>query len=78
MQRQAIKQMLAAWEEQHPGRSESIFSALRAVEPAHLADPRLFDFAGLRAQLPVAETSGAEQPDWDALAERELFHGQPA
>jgi tRNA 2-thiocytidine biosynthesis protein TtcA len=79
MQRQAIKQMLAAWEEQHPGRSESIFSALRAVEPAHLADARLFDFAGLRAQRPPA---GAEAvgsaPDWDALADRELFHGQPA
>jgi tRNA 2-thiocytidine biosynthesis protein TtcA len=78
MQRQAIKQMLAAWEEQYPGRSESIFSALRAVEPAHLADTRLFDFAGLRAQLPSAASAAAAEPDWDALAERELFHGQPA
>lgn len=79
MQRQAIKQMLAAWEAQYPGRSESIFSALRAVEPAHLADTRLFDFAGLRAQLPpAAPESGADEPDWDAVAERELFHGQPA
>jgi len=76
LQRQAIKQMLAAWEVQHPGRSESIFSALRAVEPAHLADARLFDFAGLRAQLPPA--AAGDTPDWDALAERELFHGQPA
>lgn len=79
MQRQAIKQMLAAWEEQHPGRSESIFSALRAVEPAHLADARLFDFAGLRAQLPPAAAEAAgSTPDRDALADRELFHGQPA
>jgi tRNA 2-thiocytidine biosynthesis protein TtcA len=79
LQRQAIKQMLAGWEEQHPGRSESIFSALRAVEPAHLADPRLFDFAGLRAELPPRPlAAGAEEPDWDALADRELFHGQPA
>jgi tRNA 2-thiocytidine biosynthesis protein TtcA len=39
--------MLAAWEREHPGRTESIFSALRNVEPEHLADPRRFDFAGL-------------------------------
>jgi tRNA 2-thiocytidine biosynthesis protein TtcA len=47
LQRQAIKQMLADWERQQPGRTESIFSALRNVEPAQLADGRLFDFAGL-------------------------------
>ncbi len=46
-QRQAIKQMLADWERAHPGRTESIFSALRHVEPATLADPALFDFAAL-------------------------------
>jgi len=27
-------------ERQYPGRTESIFSALRNVESAHLADPR--------------------------------------
>ena len=47
LQRVAVKQMLAAWEREHPGRTESIFSALRNVEPEHLADPRRFDFAGL-------------------------------
>jgi tRNA 2-thiocytidine biosynthesis protein TtcA len=47
LQRAAIKRMLAAWELEHPGRTESIFSALRSVEPAHLADVTLFDFAGL-------------------------------
>jgi tRNA 2-thiocytidine biosynthesis protein TtcA len=50
MQRQAVKQMLAEWERQHPGRTESIFSGLRSVEPAHLADPSLFDFKSLRAE----------------------------
>ena len=49
LQRQAIKQMLAAWEREHPGRIQSILSALRHVEPATLADTRQFDFAGLRA-----------------------------
>jgi tRNA 2-thiocytidine biosynthesis protein TtcA len=47
LQRVAIKQMLAAWERTHPGRTESIFSALRHVELEHLADPRHFDFAAL-------------------------------
>jgi tRNA 2-thiocytidine biosynthesis protein TtcA len=50
LQRQAIKRMLAAWEQEHPGRTESILSALRNVEPAHLADPALFDFSGLRTE----------------------------
>jgi tRNA(Ile)-lysidine synthase TilS/MesJ len=44
LQRRAVKQMLAAWEREFPGRTESIFSALRHLEPAHLADPRHFEF----------------------------------
>ena len=47
LQRRTIKRMLAAWELEHPGRSESIFSALCNVETAHLADRKLFDFAAL-------------------------------
>ena len=50
MQRVAIKKMLAGWENEHPGRTESIFSALRHVEIEHLADPRHFDFAALDQQ----------------------------
>src|SRR6187431_3041634 len=48
-QRKEVKRMLAEWERQYPGRTESIFSALRNVENAHLADPRTFDFPGLDA-----------------------------
>jgi len=48
LQRNAIKAMLASWEREHPGRTQSIFTALRNVQPATLADPRQFDFAGLR------------------------------
>jgi len=47
LQRVAVKRMLAAWEREFPGRTESIASALRNVEPEHLGDPRRFDFAGL-------------------------------
>jgi tRNA 2-thiocytidine biosynthesis protein TtcA len=49
LQRNAVKVMLAAWEREHPGRVETIFSALRQVEPGTLADSALFDFAGLSA-----------------------------
>ncbi len=49
MQRVAVKNMLAAWEREYPGRNASIFAALQNVMPAHLADPRQFDFAQLRA-----------------------------
>ena len=49
-QRRQIKQMLQAWEREYPGRTESIFSALCSVEPSHLADPSLFDFAALGAK----------------------------
>ena len=52
LQRAKIKRMLRAWELEHPGRTESIFSALRNVEPAQLADTRLFDFATLRSGTP--------------------------
>jgi tRNA 2-thiocytidine biosynthesis protein TtcA len=57
MQRRTVKQMLAAWEREFPGRTETIFTALKNVEPAHLADPRRFDFAGLEARrvLPMSE-----------------------
>src|ERR1700761_2497441 len=50
MQRVAIKKMLADWEQQFPGRTETIFSALRHVELDHLADTRRFDFVGLDAR----------------------------
>jgi tRNA 2-thiocytidine biosynthesis protein TtcA len=49
LQRAQIKRMLAEWEQQQPGRTESIFSALRNVELATLADAGVFDFASLRA-----------------------------
>lgn len=65
MQRVAIKKMLADWERDFPGRTETIFSALRNVELEHLADPRRFDFAGLDAQR-VPEMTAAEEAALEA------------
>jgi tRNA 2-thiocytidine biosynthesis protein TtcA len=60
LQRHAIKRMLSAWEHEHPGRIESILSALRHVEPATLADTRLVDFAQLRSLVPAEVAAAAE------------------
>jgi tRNA 2-thiocytidine biosynthesis protein TtcA len=58
MQRVAVKKMLAAWEREFPGRTETIFSALRNIEPATLGDSRQFDFKGLDARrVPVMDES---------------------
>ena len=56
LQRQQIKQMLAGWEQQHPGRTNLIFGALQNVAPSQLADTELFDFASLRRVLREADS----------------------
>jgi tRNA 2-thiocytidine biosynthesis protein TtcA len=60
MQRVAIKKMLADWERLFPGRTETIFSALRNVELESLADTRKFDFRGLEARRVPMMTEGDE------------------
>jgi len=50
LQRRQMKQMLADWERDHPGRVENVFRALTRVVPSHLADSALFDFRSLRAE----------------------------
>ncbi|HTT06537.1 MAG TPA: tRNA 2-thiocytidine(32) synthetase TtcA [Steroidobacteraceae bacterium] len=62
LQRNAIKAMLAAWEREQPGRIESIFSALRHVEPATLADTGLFNFAALQQARGPAAAGGSPAP----------------
>jgi tRNA 2-thiocytidine biosynthesis protein TtcA len=47
LERVAVKRMLREWEAKYPGRIESIFSGICNASASHLADPALFDFAGL-------------------------------
>ena len=47
LERVKIKQMLKAWQEQNPGRIESIFSSLQNIAPSQLADRKLYDFKSL-------------------------------
>lgn len=49
MQRQNIKQMLQEWDRQHPGRLETIFSAICNVSLSHLGDVSQYPFRELRA-----------------------------
>ena len=58
LQRVAIKQMLADWEKEHPGRLEAIGSALRNVVSSHLADPQAFDFAHLAPERHEQDSRG--------------------
>jgi tRNA 2-thiocytidine biosynthesis protein TtcA len=75
LQRNAIKQMLAAWEREHPGRVQSIFSALQHVEPGTLADPGQFDFAALAALAPAL--AAAAQFNSDAEDDESLAQPTP-
>ncbi len=57
LQRNAMKDMLADIERRMPGRKDTMLRALAHVNPSHLLDPKLFDFAGLMAadSAPQAE-----------------------
>ena len=58
LQRKQVTLMLREWERRFPGRLESIFNAMRKVEPTHLLDRTLQDFAAVRA-------TGRPEPDGD-------------
>lgn len=52
LQRQSVKTMLRTWEQQFPGRIESLTRAVGNVAPSHLMDPRLYDFSSLSERKP--------------------------
>lgn len=55
LQRQAIKELLNGWQQQFPGRIESMFTATQNIVPSHLLDHELFNFKGLNKQSPLPE-----------------------
>lgn len=61
-QRKQVKAMLENWERVHPGRVESIFTAMKNVVPSHLADASLFPFKSLSQGDPVDEGDLAFDP----------------
>ncbi len=66
LQRTVVKNMLRDWELKFPGRIEAIFSSIRNVSGSHLADPALFDFAGLDGRRIIEPMTDADE---DELAE---------
>ncbi|MDR2450323.1 MAG: tRNA 2-thiocytidine(32) synthetase TtcA [Candidatus Accumulibacter sp.] len=60
LQRQKIREMMADWDRRYPGRTESVFTALRNVVPSHLADGMLYDFKGLRVGEKGGDMDGEE------------------
>lgn len=57
LQRAQVKKLLDDWETRTPGRRQVMFRSLMNVRPSHLADPTLFDFAGLAAAMADVENS---------------------
>jgi tRNA 2-thiocytidine biosynthesis protein TtcA len=55
LQRKQVAAMLREWERQHPGRIDTMFTALQNIVPSHLADGRHYDFKGLRATGEASE-----------------------
>jgi tRNA 2-thiocytidine biosynthesis protein TtcA len=68
LQRQVIKDMLHGWEKQYPGRTETLFSAIKNVTPSQLADTALFNFTDLQI-----DKNAAADPEADACATVESF-----
>jgi len=50
LQRNVMKEMLNDMEKRMPGRKDVMIRALGNINPSHMLDPRLFDFAGLARQ----------------------------
>ena len=47
LQRKQVAAMLREWDRKHPGRVDTMFTALQNVVPSHLADGTHYDFKGL-------------------------------
>lgn len=50
LQRKKIKEMIANWEREQPGRTVNIFKSMSRITTSHLTDPTLFDFKGLNTE----------------------------
>jgi tRNA 2-thiocytidine biosynthesis protein TtcA len=72
MQRTTVKNMLLKWEQEYPGRIEAIFSSICNVSGSQLADPKLFDFAGLEDRRRIEAMSEADEEQLAAELEMGL------
>ncbi len=63
LQRQNIKAMLQGWDKEHPGRVDTIFTALQKVSPSQLADQNIFDFINLSIDRTVPLANNPKHND---------------
>ena len=63
LQRAQVKKLLDEWESRSPGRRQVMARALMNVRPSHLADPSIFDFAGLALAVAAGQGGPAGVPD---------------
>ena len=66
LQRKQVGNMLREWEKKHPGRLESMFSALQNIVPSHLMDSKRHDFKNIK-------TTGVAEADGDVAFDAETF-----
>lgn len=66
LQRKQIGNMLREWEKKHPGRIETMFTALQNVVPSHLMDTKRHDFQNIK-------TTGVPDEDGDKVFDEEEF-----
>jgi tRNA 2-thiocytidine biosynthesis protein TtcA len=77
-QRKIIKQMLRQWEQEYPGRSETIFSAVCNVVPSHLADPTIFNFSALDSTAATTQRLDADYESAELGIDRGWQQFKPA
>lgn len=70
LQRQNIKAMLNQWSELHPGRIESMFTAMKNIVPSHMCDGDLFDFKNIDADVELPH-GGDTAFDQEFMADKE-------
>ena len=71
LQRKQVAAMLREWERKHPGRVDTMFTALQNVVPSHLADGTHYDFKGLKA-------TGVASEDGDKAFDLQEFPAGPS
>jgi tRNA 2-thiocytidine biosynthesis protein TtcA len=70
LQRKQVAAMLREWDRKHPGRVDTMFTALQNVVPSHLADGTHYDFKGLTLTGVPAEDGDTafDSPEFPAAA----------
>ncbi len=84
LQRQVIKEMMQQWDKKHPGRLETMFTALQNIQLSHLVDASRYDFAGIKPHgiateegdkafddEPLPDMQASMSCDDDSLSEQE-------